>query len=670
MQKLDSDPTAKMTGSTASPRGLLTLSSKGDAQTSTQSFNASMSRHDWNSSSNNSQEVRAKKDDDSACPNDHVQGLRNSATPDALYSKLPVLGATKVVSETKHTENSGLAHKAGGSKFGSRGVSTVKDKAGFDRSHQAPIQLPFTSAAPSVPLSTHVAFASSAKSPPPTVLKKAHRVDVQNNLPDGRSMSSASVIPGQNTRGFLSKHSAGTAGASVSRGWVAPGKGVSENMSIALAERQSRPAGTVSAVFDSVSLKNPTIVEEGDFRDDLDQEDWLKDGVDRPDSSNFSGMQVGVDLTAGEVSIGKLELDRHADPPSITRGSSDVTLPRTGTAKQKLGPDLMMNALIQKSGQGVTDLLISPSMTGSTGVLISSAHGDEAPSIAVFKPSTQVVTPLGAGPVLRSVNKHVASSGSGSVATTQVVPETIGSDLVGAVHRTTGNSSNPLGAVAVVVSSSSVKQGSHDLKYSPLLAGTLTQHVRAHTTGQPAEDGLPLSDLDNAIAIQKTEKLPVDSARTLSSDGTLKHNQADDPNSTIDNPFQRMDTFTGPHHLRFTPSIRNLEAGVPETGQGVSTVSARLVDGKINASMSTITVDSASSISTQLPSLHAFMAEGGVPLKQVTINMEAGQRGHSPQDSKEPEQPQVGPDLTTQQLPFAHALESRDLQIGRINLRA
>ncbi len=101
----------------------------------------------------------------------------------------------------------------------------------------------------------------------------------------------------------------------------------------------------------------------------------------------------------------------------------------------------------------------------------------------------------------------------------------------------------------------------------------------------------------------------------------------------LTNPFHHMDNVTSNAHPEFTSSVRSLEASLPHNESGISIVSARLIEGKVDASMLADSMDSLTSLRPHLASLQLFMTQSGAPIKQVTIDLEGGER-RSPNDDQ------------------------------------
>lgn len=205
---------------------------------------------------------------------------------------------------------------------------------------------------------------------------------------------------------------------------------------------------------------------------------------------------------------------------------------------------------------------------------------------------------------------------------------------------------------------------------SPVLTTREFRYKLAHISGSPAEVRPMVSDIDNMGPLQTSSKSSEGPPPSSDKQAMPQRNSSNGVTATARTSFERMDTSAVSTHLSFTPSIRSLTASLMDAGQGVSQVSARLVDGKLDASMSAVTQDSVSSISDQLPSLHAFMAEGGVSLRQVTISMDTSQRGQSQQDSQEPDQGLRSSGQGYQVTPAGASSENRDSHAGSIDVRA
>lgn len=172
-------------------------------------------------------------------------------------------------------------------------------------------------------------------------------------------------------------------------------------------------------------------------------------------------------------------------------------------------------------------------------------------------------------------------------------------------------------------------------------------------------------------ASQQSVDDPPPSSSAAPSHAETSHTASGPPTSpaVTTNAFHRMDGGANATQLKFNPSLRSLAVAIPDAEQGVSTVRAQLIEGKLTASMTTSSTDTATMLHSQLGSLQTFMTQHGSPLTDLKIDLDhRGQRDPTPnRNQKEDEVPGNAPSLV---YPSATTtVETRDLSVSLINLR-
>lgn len=192
----------------------------------------------------------------------------------------------------------------------------------------------------------------------------------------------------------------------------------------------------------------------------------------------------------------------------------------------------------------------------------------------------------------------------------------------------------------------------HSLGANVPISGTLQS--LSLVTGGPAQASEPASFIGNLLADSN-------STRNASLNNGLSVENV--------NHFHHLDDSGSSTLHQMTSPIRSLEAAIPQNEEGISTVSAKLVAGKVSASVTTSSSDSAFSLGAQLPSLHMYLADSGTPLKEVTIVLDNGERSGSSQQQPESQRQQSREPASLIQATQEALPDSRDFLPGRISIR-
>ncbi len=202
-------------------------------------------------------------------------------------------------------------------------------------------------------------------------------------------------------------------------------------------------------------------------------------------------------------------------------------------------------------------------------------------------------------------------------------------------NSTMKNSEKGMSSLGDQTSAKTTKSSRHEIGQSQMSSSREQRAVQPlHTYESNGTSPMPLNAM-MSNPDQMTDRPATSQGLLPSANAFPRTEPALDSGSSLTNPFHRMDNVVSYTHPQFTSSVRSLEASLPQNDSGISTVSARLIEGRVSASLLTDSAESLASLGAHLGSLHSFMAESGTPISQVTIGLEGGDRRGSTHDQRE-----------------------------------
>jgi len=141
------------------------------------------------------------------------------------------------------------------------------------------------------------------------------------------------------------------------------------------------------------------------------------------------------------------------------------------------------------------------------------------------------------------------------------------------------------------------------------------------------------------------------------------------------NPFLHMDTAAASGRIHLHPTANSLQATFIDGDQGVASVRAEVIEGRVRASIDTVAPAAHADFAAQLPSIHQFLAEARAPVEHLSIDLQSHSgegEGQNSRPQPEERQAQDPPGAVPQPSTMIglDAGGSDDAAGGRVNLRA
>jgi len=141
------------------------------------------------------------------------------------------------------------------------------------------------------------------------------------------------------------------------------------------------------------------------------------------------------------------------------------------------------------------------------------------------------------------------------------------------------------------------------------------------------------------------------------------------------NPFLHMDTAAASGRIHLHPTANSLQATFIDGDQGVASVRAEMIEGRVRASIDTVAPAAHADFAAQLPSIHQFLAEARAPVEHLSIDLQSRSgegEGQNSRPQPEERQAQDPPGAVPQPSTMIglDAGGNDDAAGGRVNLRA